>query len=63
MVEKKNIENIIVTETVHGLRFLFLLSPIDGICVKIFFMNRYISKSYTTNKNTIYRQYAERGQL
>ena len=26
-------------------------------------MNRYISKSYTTKKNTIYRQYAERGQL
>ena len=32
-----------------------------GICVKIFSMNRYISKSYTTSKNTIDRQYAERG--
>ena len=26
-------------------------------------MNRYISKSYTTSKNTIDRQYTERGQL
>ena len=26
-------------------------------------MNRYISKSYTTSKNTIGRQYTERGQL
>ena len=33
------------------------------ICVKIFIMNRYISKSYTTSKNTIDRQYTERGQL
>ena len=24
-------------------------------------MNRYISKSYTTSKNTIHRQYTERG--
>ena len=31
-----------------------------GICVKIFIMNRYISKSYTTSKNTIDRQYTER---
>ena len=55
------------TDTVHGtLRFLFLLSPIVwntcGICVKIFIMNRYISKSYTTTKNTIHRQYTEQGQ-
>ena len=34
-----------------------------GIWVKIFIMNRYISKSYTTSKNTIDRQYTERGQL
>ena len=34
-----------------------------GIWVKIFIMNRYISKSYTTSKNTIERQYTERGQL
>ena len=26
-------------------------------------MNRYISKSYTTNKNAIDQQYTERGQL
>ena len=25
-------------------------------------MNRYISNSYTTSKNTIYRQYTERGR-
>ena len=31
--------------------------------VKIFIMNRYISNSYTTSKNTIDRQYTERGQL
>ena len=34
-----------------------------GLCVKIFIMNRYISKSYTTSKNTIDRQYTKRGQL
>ena len=45
------------------------LFPVDlshllyGICVNIFIINRYISKSYTTSKNTIGRQYTERGQL
>ena len=45
------------------------LFPVDlshllyGICVNIFIMNRYISKSYTTSKNTIDRQHTERGQL
>ena len=36
-----------------------------GICVKIFIMNRCtcISKSYTTTKNTIDRQYTKRGKL
>ena len=48
------------TETVHGtLRFLFLSHLLYRICVKIFIMNRYISKSYTTSKNTIDRQYTE----
>ena len=36
-----------------NLRFLFLAKLLYGICVKIFIMNRYISKSYTTTKNTI----------
>ena len=49
------------TEAVHGtLRFLFLSHLLYGICVKIFIMNQYISKSYTTTKNTIGRQYTER---
>ena len=40
----------------HGtLRFLYLSHLLYGICVKIFIMNRYISKSYTRSKNTIYR--------
>ena len=52
------------TETVHGtLGVLYLFHLLYGICVKIFITNRYISKSYTTNKNTIDRQYSERGQL
>ena len=43
-------------ETVHGtLRFLYLSHLLYGICVKFFIMNRYISKSYTRSKNTIYR--------
>ena len=51
-------------ETVHGtLRLLYLSHLLYGICVKIFIMNRYISKSYTTSKNTIDRQYTEQGQL
>ena len=51
-------------ETTHGtLRFLYLSHLLYGICVKIFIMNRYISKSYTTIKNTIDRQNTERGQL
>ena len=46
----------------HGtLRFLYLSHLLCGICVKTFLMNRYISKSYTTSKNTIDRQYRERG--
>ena len=46
-------------ETVHGtLRFLYLSHLLYGIWVKIFPMNRYISKSYTTS-----RQYTEQGQL
>ena len=32
-----------------------------GICVKNFIMNQYISKSYTTSKNTIDQQYTEWG--
>ena len=37
------------TETVHGtFHFLYLSHLLYGICVKIFVMNRYISKSYTT---------------
>ena len=44
------------TETVHGtLRLLYLSHLLYGICVKIFNMNRYISKSYTKSKNTIDR--------
>ena len=40
----------------HGtLRFLYLSHLLYGIRVKIFIMNRYISKSYTRSKNTIYR--------
>ena len=44
----------------HGtLCFLFLSHLLYRICVKIFIMNRYISKSYTTTKKcywpTIYR--------
>ena len=51
-------------ETAHGnLRFLYLSHLLYGICVKIFLMNRYISKSYTTSKNAIDGQYTERGQL
>ena len=51
-------------ETVHGtLRFLYLSHLLYGMCVKIFIVNRHISKSYTTSKNTIDRQYTERGQL
>ena len=42
------------------IKIIFLLY---GICVNIFIMNRCISKSYTTSKNTIDRQYAGRGQL
>ena len=39
----------------HGtLRFLYLSHLLYGICVKIFIMNQYISKSYTTSKNTQY---------
>ena len=35
----------------HGtLRFLYLSHLLYGICVKIFIVNRYISKSYTTSK-------------
>ena len=52
------------TESVHGtLAFLFLSHLLYGICEKIFIMTRYISKSYTTIKNTIELQYTERGQL
>ena len=42
----------------HGtLRFLYLSQLLNGICMKIFIMNWYISKSYTTSKNTIEQQY------
>ena len=49
------------TETVYGTLRLFpvFISPIVwnmyGICVNIFNMNRYVSKSYTRSKNTIFR--------
>ena len=50
------------TESVHEtFRFLYLSHPLYRIWVKIFIMNRYISKSYTTSKNTIDRQYTEQG--
>ena len=42
---------------------LYLSHLLYGICVNIFIMNRYISKSYTTSKNTFDRQYTEWGQL
>ena len=35
--------------------FLYLSHLLYGICVNIFIMNRYISKSYTRSKNTIHR--------
>ena len=41
--------------------FLCLSHLLYGICVNIFTVNRYISKSYTTSKNTVDRQYTERG--
>ena len=42
------------TKTVHGtLRVLCWSHLLYGICVKIFIMNQYISKSYTRSKNTI----------
>ena len=44
-------------------RSLYLSHLLNAICVKIFIMNRYISKSYTTSKNTIDRQFTEQGQL
>ena len=48
----------------HGtLRFLFLSHLLYGICVKIFIMNGYLSKSYTTSKNTVDRQHTERGGI
>ena len=51
-------------DNLHGtLRFLYLSHLLYGICVKIFIMNRYISKSYTTSKNINDRQYTGRGQL
>ena len=49
----------ILTETVHISCFYSHL--LYGMCVEIFIMNRYISKSYTTTKDIIDRQYAERG--
>ena len=54
------------TEIVHGtLRFLYLSHLFYGICVKMFIMNHYISKSYSnaTSKDNIDWQYTERGQL
>ena len=46
----------------HGtLRFLFLFHLLYGKWVEIFTMNQYISKSNTTTKNTVDRQYTERG--
>ena len=44
-------------------KFIYLSHLLYGMCVKIFIMNRYISKSYITSKNTIDRQYTERGKL
>ena len=55
---------IFMPDILHGtLRFLFLSHLLYGIFVKIFIMNRYILKSYTTTKNIIDRQQTERGQL
>ena len=45
------------------LSFQFLSHLLYGICVKIFILNWYISKSYTTTKNGFGRQYTEWGQL
>ena len=40
----------------HGWNLaLYLSHLLYGICVNIFLMNWYISKSYTRSKNTIYR--------
>ena len=45
---------LFMLDILHGtLRFLFLSHLLYGICMKIFIMNRYILKSYTTTKNTI----------
>ena len=53
------------TETVHVEPCVscFYSHPLYGMCVKIFIMNWYISKSYTAIKNTIDRQYTEREKL
>ena len=53
------------TETVHVEPCIscFYSHPLYGMCVKIFIMNWYISKSYTATKNTIDRRYTEREKL
>ena len=53
------------TETVHVEPCVscFYSHPLYGMCVKIFIMNWYISKSYTATKNTIDRRYTEREKL
>ena len=38
-----------------------IVSVWNIVCVKIFNMNRYISNSYTKNRNTIDRLHTERG--
>ena len=55
------------TESVHRtLRFLFFFffSPtVWNMCENLHYESVLISKSYSTTKNTVDRQYTERGQL
>ena len=59
-------EKILETQSVlikYCLSCFYISHLLNGISVKIFNMNQYLSKSYTKTKDKIDRQHKERGQL
>ena len=66
---KRKCEKILETQSVlikalkYCLSCFYISHLLNGISVKIFNMNRYLSKSYTKTKDKIDQQHKERGQL
>ena len=56
-------QSVLIKALKYCLSCFYISHLLNGISVKIFNMNQYLSKSYTKTKDKIDQQHKERGQL